>query len=161
MAGLAGVLLMHAAEHERAQLEAGLVQVAEGLTGDLDRELSNLVTVLRTLATSPALLADDLGAFHGQAQAAVGGWGSLFLVDPVSLQQRLNTLVPWGTPLPQTGDPETVIRVRETKEPQVSDHFTGVISKRPTVNVDVPVNVEGDVRYVMLLVLILSISCHC
>ena len=151
MTALAGVLLIRAAENERAQLEQRLIQVAEGLAGDLDRELSNLVTVLTTLATSPALQVDDLATFHAQAAAAVRGWASLFLVDPQSLQQVLNTLVPWGTELPKTGDAATVMRVRDTQQPQVSDYFVGVVSKRPTVNVDIPLKIDGKLKYVMLL----------
>jgi two-component sensor histidine kinase len=151
MTALAGVLLIRSAEHERVQLEQRLIQIAEGLAGDLDRELSNLVTVLRTLATSPALQSDDLATFHAQAVAAVRGWGPIFLVDPQSLQQVLNTLVPWGTELPKTGDAATVTRVRDTQQPQVSDYFVGVVSKRPTVNVDIPVMRDGKLKYVMLL----------
>ena len=151
MTALAGVLLVRAAEQERAQLEARLTQVAEDLAGEVDRELSNLVTVLTTLSTSPALQNDDLAAFHAQAVAAARGWANLFLVDPYSLQQMLNTLVPWGTELPKTGDVATVTRVRETQQPQFSDYFVGVVSKRPTVNVDIPVMREGKFKYVMLL----------
>jgi two-component sensor histidine kinase len=125
--------------------------VADGLAADLDRELSNLVTVLTTLSTSPSLQSDDLAAFHAQAVAATRGWASLFLVDPHSLQQVLNTLVPWGTALPKTGDAVTVTRVRETLQPQVSDYFVGVVSKAPTFNVDIPVIRDGKLKYVMLL----------
>jgi two-component sensor histidine kinase len=151
MTALAGVLLVRSAEHERMQLERRLIGVAEGLAADLDRELSNLVTVLRTLSSSPALQSDDLAAFHAQALAASRGWASLFLVDPHSLQQVLNTLVPWGTLLPKTGDAATVTRVRDTLQPQVSDYFVGVVSKRATFNVDIPVVRDGKLKYVMLL----------
>jgi hypothetical protein len=151
MTTLAGVLLIRSAISERAALEARLLQVASDLADDLDRELSNLITTLKTLATSPALQANDLAAFHAQATAAVAGWGAIFLVDPESLQQVLNTLVPWGTPLPKTGDAATVTRVRDTRRPQVSDYFVGVVSQQPTFNVDIAI-VQGDnVRYVMLL----------
>jgi hypothetical protein len=151
MTGLAGVLLLRSAEQERAQLEARLVQVAEDLAAEVDRELSNLVTVLTTLATSPALQKDDLASFHAQAVAATRGWASLFLVDPHSMQQMLNTLVPWGTELPKTGDVATVTRVRETQRAQVSDYFVGVVSKRGAVDVDIPVMRDGNLKYVMLL----------
>jgi hypothetical protein len=40
------------------------------------------------------------------------------------------------------------MRVRDTQQPQVSDYFVGVVSKRPTVN---PVNLDGKLKYVMLL----------
>ena len=102
---LAGFLLVRSAAIERAELEARLLNVAENLAADLDRELSNLITTLNTLASAPALRTGDLAAFHAQASAAVSRLGgAIFLVDPDSLQQVLNTLVPWGTQLPRTGD---------------------------------------------------------
>ena len=80
---LAGFLLFRSAASERADLEARLLHVAENLSADLDRELSNLITTLKTLATSPALQAGDLAAFHAQAKAAVAGLGgAIFLVEP-------------------------------------------------------------------------------
>ena len=63
----------------------------------------------------------------------------------------LNTLVPWGTPLPETGDPATVLHVVETRLPQVSDQFVGRVSGRSTFNVDIPIIRRGKVRYVLLL----------
>ena len=151
---LAVILLARSANLERQQLEVRLLQVAHTLADDVDRELSNLITALKTLATSPSLQSDNLAAFHGQAVAAVEGWGTgVFLVDPGTLKQVLNTLVPWGTLLPETGDPATVRRVVETRQPQVSDHFVGRVSGRSTFtfNVDIPIIRGGKVRYVLLL----------
>ena len=149
---LAILLLVRSANLERAQLEARVLQVADTLADDVDRELSNLFTLLKTLASSPALQSDNLAAFYIQAAAAVEGWGAgVFLVDPGTLKQVLNTLVPWGTHLPETGDPATVLRVAETRQPQVSDHFIGRVSGRSTFNVDIPIIRAGKVRYVLLL----------
>ena len=149
---LAGFLLFRSAASERADLEARLLHVAENLSDDLDRELSNLITTLKTLATSPALQAGDLAAFHAQAKAAVAPiGGAIFLVEPESLQQVLNTLVPWGTPLPKTGDAKTVLRVRDTQQPQVSNYLVGVVSQKPSFDVDIPIMRDGTVQYVILL----------
>ena len=80
---LAVLLLVRSASLEREQLEARLLQVADNLADDVDRELTNLITLLKTLASSPALQSDNLAAFHAQAAAAVEGWGAgVFLVDP-------------------------------------------------------------------------------
>jgi zinc transporter ZupT len=148
---VAGLLLARSAKLERAQLEGRLLQVADDLAADIDRDLSNRLTTLQTLASSPALQSNDLAAFHAQASAAVAGWGSVFLVDPYSMQQVVNTLLPWGTLLPKTGDLNTVQRVSDTGEPQVSDYFVGVVSRTPTFNVDYPIFKDGKVRYVLLL----------
>ena len=52
---LAVILLARSANLERQQLEVRLLQVAHTLADDVDRELSNLITALKTLATSPSL----------------------------------------------------------------------------------------------------------
>jgi len=148
---VAGLLLARSAMLERAQLEGRLLQVVDDLAAHIDRDLSNRLTTLQTLASSPALRDDDLARFHAQASAAVTGWGSIFLVDPYSMQQVVNTLVPWGTLLPKTGDPTTVQRVLSTGEPQISDYFVGVVSRTPTFDIDYPVFKDGKVRYVLLL----------
>ena len=55
--------------------------------------------------------------------------------------------------LPPTSDPETARRVFETKQRQVSDVFVGVVSRRPVINVEVPVWQGETVRYVLIMVL--------
>ena len=67
---LTAALLFNSAQLERTQIEARLDQVVDDLAEDTDLYLSNLVSILQTLATSPALQAGDLEAFHGQASAA-------------------------------------------------------------------------------------------
>ena len=67
---LTAALLFNSAQLERTQIEARLDQVVDDLAEDTDRYLSNLVSILQTLATSPALQAGDLEAFHLQASAA-------------------------------------------------------------------------------------------
>jgi hypothetical protein len=67
------------------------------------------------------------------------------------MQQVVNTLLPWGTVFPKTGDLNTVQRVSGTGEPQASDYFVGVVSRTPTFNVDCPIFKDGKVRYVLLL----------
>ena len=68
-----------------------------------------------------------------------------------NLQQLLNTLVPYGTPLPKTGDPETALRVIAAKSPQVSDLFVGAVAGNLRLNVLVPVLYRTEVRYILLL----------
>ena len=54
---LTAALLFNSAQLERTQIEARLDQVVDDLAEDTDRYLSNLVSILQTLATSPALQA--------------------------------------------------------------------------------------------------------
>lgn len=152
VSGLTAALLWHSAQLQRTQLEASLGQVVDDLREDTDRYLSNLTTILRTLATSPALQTGDLGAFHEQASAAARSMNAnvLSLVDPQTMQQTLNTLLPWGAALPMTGDPESVQRVRDTGRPVVSNYFIGRVSGAPAWSVLIPVFDEEKVKHVLL-----------
>ena len=147
---LSGLLLVEEAHLKRQQMEDRIIGIAADLADDIDRELSYIVTTLATLATSPALRQVDLSTFHAQASAVAPLLGGrIVLIDSSSLQQIVNTLVPWSTPLPATGDIETAQRVLDTAAPQVSNYFVGTVSLAPTVTVEVPVIVSGEVLYVL------------
>ena len=147
---LTGYLLNELAAADRAGLEQRMVQMADALREDIDREIERRITMLTVLATSPALARADYAAFHRHASAALPKDAVITLVD-ASMQQRVNTFVPYGTPLPLTGDAEGVRHVFDTKLPWVSDYFVGRVSRRPVFNIDTPVFVDGQVRYALLL----------
>jgi PAS domain S-box-containing protein len=147
---LAGYLLNELASADRAALEQNMVRMADALREDIDREIDRRITILTVLATSPALAQGDYAAFHRHASAALPKDAVITLVD-ASMQQVVNTFVPYGTPLPLTGDTEGVRRVFDSKRPWVSDYFIGRVSRRGVFNVDVPVFVDGQVRYALLL----------
>jgi hypothetical protein len=149
---LLGVLLIRAASLERAQLEHRMLQLVGGLADGIDRDLDRRITTLQTLATSPALDMRDLSRFHAQASAVLqGSEAGIFLLDPQTLQQLVNTYVPFGTELPTYGSPETAQRVIATKRPQISNFFIGKVSKRPVFDVVVPVMKKGSIRYLLSL----------
>src|SRR5947209_10084402 len=88
LVALLGVTLVRAAMLEREQLEARMLQVASSLSDEIDRDLHRRVTLLETLATSPAQDADDYAGFHAQTSAAAREAGvGIFLIDAASLQQ--------------------------------------------------------------------------
>jgi PAS domain S-box-containing protein len=136
---------------EQGRMERQLLQTAQTLVSDIDRDLERTIAVLETLATSEALERGDYAAFHAQARRAVQPTsGAVLLVDP-TMQQLLNTWVEFGAALPKTSDPGTAERVLRTGSPDVSDLFHGVVSKRPAINVDVPVKIGGQTRYVLIM----------
>ena len=151
LVSLAGFLLYQVAERDRTQLEQRMVQIATSVAADLDRELQRRITILQTLATSPRLLQADFAGFHKQASAALQGDGTgIFLIDR-SLQQLLNTYVPFGTALPTYAAAETAGKAFESNTPQISDFFTGRVTKRPAFDIDVPVVQNGAVQYVLAM----------
>jgi PAS domain S-box-containing protein len=147
---LTGYLLNELAAADRAALEQRMVQMAEALREDVDRDLERRITMLTVLATSPALEQGDYAAFHRHASTAIPANAIVSLVD-ASMQQLVNTFVPYGTPLPLTGDVENVRRIFDLKRPWVTDYFIGRVSRRPVFNINVPVFVDGQVRYALLL----------
>lgn len=147
---LAGLLLARSAALERAQLEARLIQVADELADDVDRDIARDFTLLHTLATMPSLASEDWPAFYGQAKAALQGRAYVVLIDG-SLRQLVNTYVPYGLQPPRTGDPETARRMIATKRPDVSDVFVSLVTKTPVFNVNVPILKDGEVRYILHL----------
>jgi hypothetical protein len=67
----------------RSEVQAGrdqLVRDAASIGADVDREVSGLITVLDTLATSSSLGSGDLATFHARATAALGSRDAYVLV---------------------------------------------------------------------------------
>jgi hypothetical protein len=150
VAVLAAVLLARGASLERAQLEAHLIQVADNLADDIDRDIARDVTILQTLASSPSFVSGDWAAFHAQATSALQGRAYVVVIDR-SLRQLVNTFVPYGSQPELTGDPETARRMFASKQPDVSDVFVSLVTKRPVFNVNIPILKDGEVRYILHL----------
>ena len=145
--------LHHMATLEEREIERRVMQVAQDLAGDIDRELENATVTLVTLATSHALAHRDFAAFHEQASRALRREKAAILLVDHTFQQLLNTRAVFGEPLPKTSDIETAQKVFDTKQRQVSDVFMGLVSRQPVINVEVPV-LEGDyLRYVLIMAL--------
>lgn len=151
LAGLSAFLLHQVAERDREQLEQRMVQIARGVAADLDRELQRRMTVLETLARSLALQNEDFAVFHAQASAALQrDRTGIFLIDRTQ-QQILNTYAPYGTVLPKYGSPETAERAFAQKLPQFSDLFIGLISQRPALDIVLPIVVDGEIKYLLVM----------
>jgi len=145
---LAGVLLARSAGLERTQLEARLIQVADDLAEDIDRDIARDFTILQTLAASPSFINEDWAAFYTHAKAALQGKAYVVLVDS-SLRQLVNTFVPYGSQPKLTGDPETARRMIASKQSDVSDLFVSLVTKKPVFNVNIPILRDGEVRHIL------------
>ena len=149
-----GVFALHQmANLEEREVERRVLQVAQDLAGDIDRELESATVTLATLATSHALAQRDFAAFHDQASRALRREQAAILLVDHSFQQLLNTRASFGDALPKTSDIETAQKVFDTKQRQVSNLFMGVISRQPVINVEVPVFDGENVRYVLIMAL--------
>jgi two-component sensor histidine kinase len=151
--GLAVLAFNQLASLDEEETERRVLQVAQSLVDDIDRELDRATVTLETLATSAALTKDDFAAFHAQAsRALMRDKAGILLVDR-SMQQLLNTRAAYGTTLPRTVDHETAQRVFDTRQRHVSDLVVGFVSGRPLINVEVPILVGEEVRYILIMAL--------
>ncbi len=149
---LAAFALNRMANVETVQIEARVVQEAQELAADVDRELYRALVTLETLSTSSELKRGDLRAFHAQALLALKRTKAAIVLVDRSFQQLVDTLKDYGAELPRTADPRTAQRVIDTHQPQVSNLFAGSISGRPVFNVEVPVfDPPNVVRYVLIM----------
>lgn len=143
-----GLMFLRSASLERQEMERQIKGVARSVAVSIDRELAATTTTLRALASSPSLADGDLKAFYGQAVAAQQVGGSDFFLTGRTGRQRVNTRVPWGSPLPKisANDWKTVL---EEDKPQVSNLYHGIVAKGPVFSVSVPVEMGKRTPYVL------------
>jgi signal transduction histidine kinase len=143
------LLTYNSYHREQAQLERDTVQTARALTLAVDRDLGRVMSSALALATSPYLRQHDLVAFYAQGKSLLGNGfpGANFVLSDESGQQVVNTLVPQGAPLPRHGNPDQLRQIFTTGKPAISDLYTGGVTRRPVISIDVPVWHDGKVLY--------------
>ena len=147
---LVGVLLNRSVTAERETLERRIVQAMEALVADVDRDIERHITILRTLATSPSLTAEDWPDFYGQAKASLETTGYLVLLD-VENRQIFNTYVPYGQAPALSSNPEVGEEMKRTRQPIVSDLFMSISAKQFVYSISIPIIRDGQLRYVLSL----------
>ena len=133
---------------ESGTLRQSTAVMARALMQTVDAEVATLQGALQALATSPLLASDDLPAFHAQAQKLQRALdiGHIVLADP-SRRQLVNTVKPFGAPLPATIYSERLEQVFVTGKPAISDLFSGAVVDHRLVAVAVPVILQGTIAF--------------
>ena len=133
---------------QRDHVYRDTVQSARYLAADLDRELTAIESGLQILVTSPELVTGDLANFHKRATDAVKGQlVSNYVLTDRQGSQLLNTVVPFGTPLPSSGRPIQLREVFESGNFVVTDLFIGPVSRAPVIALGIPVYRGSEVVY--------------
>ncbi|MGK7870460.1 cache domain-containing protein [Falsiroseomonas sp. E2-1-a20] len=149
--GLATAVALQAVQSFRLVSEKRLQDTARALALALDATIEKHVATIETLAASASLdgPVPDLPSFEAFARRIAARLDSnVILLDPASMQQRVNTALPPGTPT--TGTTAADFRTAAvTRAPFVSDVVIGAVAGRPVVGVAVPVERDGDVRFVL------------
>ena len=146
---LASAYLVHNSYRNKiAFLDRDLLAAANILSVALDRHLAISQASLEALATSPALASGDMAAFHSQTLDLLKNLpdSDIIMADATG-QQIVNSYRPFGSPLPKRGSRETVAGIFETGRPRIGNVFKGAVTGRYLIGVDVPVFLDGQVRY--------------
>lgn len=115
----------------------------------VESELSGMVTTLRVLSTSQALLDEDFAGFHHRAAVALAGTGAYLLTLDRDFNQLLNTRVPYGQALGSSSDPASAAAALQRGTPVVSGLFFGQTAQRWVFNVLLPT--QGGQRAALLV----------
>ncbi|MGX7707426.1 PAS-domain containing protein [Methylobacterium sp. Gmos1] len=141
-----GLIAQRWVQAEQARMEERTATLNAHAVEQIDRFLTGQIAMLQALATSPALEVEDFARFDRQARELVRLQGTTIVLLDTDGQQRVNTRLPWGAPLPRTIlDNHRLLR--ETGAPAISDLFFGAVTGKPTVVVTVPVRRDGAPTY--------------
>lgn len=134
---------------ERAGLERDTVGTARALSQAVNAELAGVRSALVVLSKSANLASGDLAGFYAQAQQVVRALNiDNIVLSDVRGQELINTLRPFGTPLP-LHDRDELRRALAAGQPVISDLFIGAVSQRPIIIIEGPVLVGGETRYAL------------
>jgi PAS domain S-box-containing protein len=114
----------------------------------MDRELEGIQEALFMLTSMQPIASGDFDCLRDQCKAILSLYpqADIILTDETG-QQIMNSFAPPGQPLPKRSIPDRVRAVFETGKPSISEVYRGAITKRLLVSVDVPVTMEGRVKY--------------
>jgi PAS domain S-box-containing protein len=151
IAGL-GALAFGFYQSEQKHLSQSIFTTAAALSSALDRDLEGLISAAQIMASSQSLASDDFASFYREASAVVPLLrGHLIAVADGSGRQLINTMRPYGEPLPIAANEAARRKVFETSRPVISDLFVGATSNRQAVAVYVPVTRDGSVKYTLVV----------
>jgi PAS domain S-box-containing protein len=143
-----GLLVYYNYQSRRTLLEKGMLETARALSLVVDRDITNRQASLNLLASSRALDSGALQAFWLQACSVLKAYpGAEIVLSNSSGQELVNTWQPVGGPLPKRGSVQVVSKVFTTRAPAISNVYTGEITGRKWVSLDVPVIRDGRVIY--------------
>ncbi|MDR6623950.1 HWE histidine kinase domain-containing protein [Caulobacter segnis] len=139
------VLLLAGADREsRGKLYQQLVTTARALSGAVDRQAAVGVAVVETLASDQALINGDWADFHGRAQRVIQRRPGWIVVSGIDGQQILNTLKPYGSPLPISPRANELTSALLAGRSKISDLREGKVAGKPVITVATPILVKGQ-----------------
>jgi PAS domain S-box-containing protein len=151
----AGIMVHQSYRQQRENLAQRTIERARAISAALDREFLITIQSMKVLGASTHLEKGQLSEFYGDMQGALAAyrhaWQNITLLDS-SGRQLVNLRRPFGSPLPRTGNPETIEQVRQSKEAAIANLSPGPVTGAPAIVVHVPVLKNGEVKYFLNVV---------
>ena len=151
LSGAVAVVLL--IDHQRSLMHAELQSSVTGLLTAVDMELESQVSTLRALADSPSLEEGNLERFYGVAQrvrAAHSDWSSVAVIDGQGERLLMNTLWPFGAPLPPPIERKHLKEAARTGQPGLGPVISrGSMLKEPFILIRVPHMHDGAVQHII------------
>lgn len=145
------IMVHDLALEQKAAATRRLAFSARLMSEAVEREISSSTRALEALAESARLDRGDLKGFHAEAvrvRKSQPSWVTVILITPEG-QQLINTLRPWGTPLPTVSEPASLRRLVVEGRPLVGNLARGRLDGKWAFPVRVPVRRGGKIRYVL------------
>jgi PAS domain S-box-containing protein len=139
-----GILLWEVAQTKRQELQREAIRFADTLAARVDRQLLGFISALQVLASSPAFDRGDIDGLYRHAVEIKRILGCDIIVKNATGQELVDTRIGSSGPLPVSltaSDRKSIA----TRQPVVSDLFSGQPAVPPAVSVTVPVIRDGNV----------------
>jgi PAS domain S-box-containing protein len=148
---LIAILIMQFAASERARVESGARAHARTLAVSVGHKINDTITTLQALTTTPTLDAGDQAALYDQLQKLRGLQNQHFSLRSADGVTVLATRLPFGETIPDNRQEvlEADLAALERRRPFVSDIFVGPVSRRPNIQIVVPVLQHDPPRWLM------------
>lgn len=138
---------------EKRHLASETERLAGQILVELDRNLAAMESGLRVLATAEPLKSGELHRFHAIARAALQSQTAYAyqLIDRQG-RQVLNTLRPYGAPLPPSGNPTQLTEIFESGKTVLTDLFVTPLTGKRIIALGVPVyGRDGTIIYTLVV----------
>jgi len=135
---------------DRQEIQKHLLETGRALSLVLDRQFGQAEALLWALAASPVLQTKDHAAFDAVARRAIRLPDAWIVVEEPG-RQVVNTRLPPGAALPELPVQDHWKGIAPGQV-RVSNLFTGVVAKQPTVGIDTLVILnDGSPRYLSVV----------
>lgn len=139
-------------EEQKAQTQS-VTEATRALALLVDNELRGRAAILHTLAVSPTLHDGKMERFHLYARRIAPGPDSVIVLSDPAGRQLLNTRLPYGAALPEKRVSNIAAQMRRYGADRllVSDMFVAPVGKVPDYAIQIPVKIDGELRYYLAM----------